>query len=203
MKALSVNYNTPDLLDRMLDGFRAMYDIPLLIVDGSDERNFRRTEAVVAKYYDIEIHHFAYNIHHGPGMAYGISQITDERIVVIDTDIVFINPGVIERMDAELPADKYGIGDVQTIDARGFNAPRGTPYLHPALMLINRSVYERFPEPIKHGAPMIRAMEAIHRSGEDLLVSAPYMTNDFREKRKIYIAHDWQGTVKRTGGYHL
>ena len=203
MRALTVNYNTPDLLDRMLSGFREMYDIPMLLVDGSDDKHYPDVLAVVEKYSDIELHHFAYNIHHGPGLAYGFSQIEDERIIVIDSDIVFINPGSIELLDAELRPDSYGIGDIQTVNSKGFNVAHGIAYLHPAFMLVNRSVVMQWPMPVKAGAPMIETMTAIHRQGADILQYAEWVTNDFRMAEKYYISHDWQGTVSRTGGYHL
>ncbi len=203
MRALTVNYNTPDLLDRMLDGFRGFYDIPMLLIDGSDEKHYPQIQDVVERYDNIEVHHFDYNIHHGGGMAYGFSQITDDRIIVIDTDIVFYNAGAIERMNDELKDESYGIGDVQTINNKGFNARVGIPYLHPAFMLVNKSVYIQYPPPIVHGAPMIKAMIAIQESKKDILQRADYITHDFRHPKKIYISHDWQGTVKRTGGYHL
>ncbi len=188
MKALSVNYNTPDLLDRMLEGFRKFYDIPMLLIDGSDEKHYPKVEKVFKQYENIEVHHFDYNIHHGGGMAYGFSQIDDEKIIVIDTDIVFYRAGAIERMNDELRDESYGIGDIQIIDKRGFNARTGIKYLHPAFMLVNKSVYIQYPPPIIHGAPMIRAMEAIHESGNDILQSADYITHDFRRpKKKLYL----------------
>ena len=200
MKALTLNYNTPDLLDRMLAGFRRFYDIEMLLVDGSDDRYYPAVEKVVEKYPDIEMHHFEFNIHHGPGMAYGFKTITDDRIIVIDTDIVFYSGGLIARMNDDLKDESYGIGDVQQINDRGFNVAKGLAYLHPAFMLVNREVVMRYPMPIKHGAPMIRAMEALQ--GE-LLQHAAYVTSDFRNVKKVYISHDWMGTVNRTGGYHL
>jgi hypothetical protein len=202
MKALTINYNTPELLDRMLSGFRKFYDIDMLLVDGSDKK-YPETLEVVNKYTGIETHHFSYNIHHGPGLAYGFSQIIDDRIIVIDTDIVFYRGGAIEMLDERLKDDSYGIGDIQTVNSTGFNVQKGIPYLHPAFMLVNRKIVIQWPMPIKHGAPMIETMTAIHQSGKDILQHAPEITNDFRNKDKYYITHDWQGTVSRTGGYHL
>lgn len=203
MKCLTVNYNTPDFLDRMLTTFRKFYDLDILVVDGSDDRFYPDVEKVVDKFYGVELHHFDYNIHHGPGLAYGFNQIGDARIMVIDSDVEFINPGGIERLDSELRDNMFGIGDVQIVDYNGFNKPKGIKYLHPAFMLVNRKELFKWPFPIKHGAPMIQTMIKIHESGKDLLQHADYVTNDFRNPQKIYIRHDWQGTVTRTGGYHL
>lgn len=40
--ALTVNYNTPDLLIGLLSSFRKFYDIPYLIVDGSESKYYER-----------------------------------------------------------------------------------------------------------------------------------------------------------------
>lgn len=56
--------------------------------------------------------------------------------------------------------------------------------------------------PIVHGAPMIETMKAIHRSGLNILQHEKWVTNDFRNKEKKYLTHDWQGTVSKYG-YNL
>jgi hypothetical protein len=208
---LTVNYNTPDLLDRMLTELRKFYDFPVIVVDGSDESHFHHTVDIVNHHNDVEMHHFNYNIHHGPGLAYGFNVIRNKRIMVIDTDIEFINGGIIERMDKELKDESYGIGDVQTVNLKGFNVTgkvipgdlSAIPYLHPAFMLVNRNRILLWPTPVKHGAPMIQTMIQIHKDKADVLQHADYVTHDFREKDKVYISHAWRGTVDKTGGYHL
>lgn len=199
MKCLTVNYNTSHLLDRMLGSFRKFYELELLVVDGSDEKHYSQVQRVAEKY-NVKIHHFGFNIHHGPGLAYGFTQLDDKRIMVIDTDVTFINAGIIERLDSELRDDMYGIGYVQIVNRAGINAPKGIKYLHPAFMLVNKKEFLKWPVPVKHGAPMIETMSAIHDAGKNLLQHAPYVANDFPNP---YIHHDWQGTVHATGGYHL
>lgn len=203
MKCLTVNYNTPELIDKMLTTFRKFYDLPLLLVDGSSEKKFEELMRVVDRFEDIEVHHFDFNIHHGRGLAYGFNQIDTERVMVIDSDIVFYRGEVIERMNTELSNDKWGIGDISIVNEKGFNVKHGIKYLHPAFMLVNKDVYEQFPSPVNHGAPMISTMKAIHESGRDLLVHAPYIYDDFAKRKRFYIEHEWKGTVSRTGGYHL
>jgi SAM-dependent methyltransferase len=77
-------------------------------------------------------------------------------------------------------------------------------YLHPACMLTNIDVVRQWPMPIKHGAPLIATMLAIHRAGRpELIGTIDWVSNDFsRDPKRVYIKHDWQGTVIRTGGYH-
>jgi len=199
ISALTVNYNTPDFLERLLISFRQFYDMPFLVVDGSGESNYKKIELFTEKY-DVEIHHFDYNIHHGPGLAYGIKYLKTEQILLLDSDLIVLHPGFVEDLQSKLRPESYGIGDVQIINDKGFNSTHGISYLHPACALINRKVALRYPLPIKHGAPMIEAMKVVDKS---LLQHEPWVTNDFRNKNKIFIIHDWQGTVKRVGGYNL
>lgn len=208
---LTVNYNTPDLLDRMLTGLRKFYDFQIIVVDGSDNEYYHQAIDVINHHNNVEMHHFNHNIHHGPGLAYGIVNIKSKRILTIDTDIEFINGGIVERMDAELKDTSYGIGDVQIVNMKGFNTSgkiipgdlSAIPYLHPAFMLINRSIALLYAPPTKHGAPMIHTMIELHKDNNNILQHADYITHDFRERNKVYISHAWRGTVDKTGGYHL
>jgi SAM-dependent methyltransferase len=71
-------------------------------------------------------------------------------------------------------------------------------------MLVNIDVMRQWPLPIKHGAPLVAAMLAIHRAGaHHLIAGLDWVAEDFsRETKRIFLRHDWQGTVIRTGGYH-
>ena len=200
--ALTVNYNTPDFLERLLKSFRQFYSIPFLVVDGSLPEYYNKIITFPDKY-KCEIHHFDYNIHHGPGMAYGIYTIKTPKILLLDSDLIVINNGFVEDLLSKLKPPSYGIGDVQTVNEVGVNTFRGIKYLHPACTLINRDIVLEYPLPIRHGAPMIEAMKAIHDSGADILQHEPWVMNDFRNKDKIFISHGWMGTVKRVGGYNL
>jgi len=201
---LTVNYNTPDFLERLLSSFRKYYDIPFVVIDGSDFYYYKKIVRFKKKY-KLEIIHFPYNIHHGPGLAFGIKYIQSEKILLLDSDLVVLKGGFVEDMESKLRSDAYGIGDIQTVNERGLNVPEGIKYLHPACALINREIVLRFPLPALNGAPMIYAMKTIHdkRLSDELLVHEPWITNDFRKSRKKFIIHDWEGTVDRTGGYHF
>lgn len=200
--ALSVNYNTPDYLQRLLESFRRFYDMPFMVIDGSDSKNYELIKDFPDKF-NIELHHFGYNIHHGPGLAYGINYIKTDQILLLDSDLVVINKGFVEDLQSKLKPESYGIGDVQTVNDKGFNVSKGISYLHPACALINRNIALKYPMPVKHGAPMIAAMKYLYDNNMDLLQHEKWVTNDFRSKNKIYVSHDWMGTVKRVGGYNL
>lgn len=201
--ALTVNYNTPDLLERLLISFRQFYDNPYLVIDGSDKLNYRKIKSYEKKF-NVRIIHFPFNIHHGPGISYGIKQITTDRILLLDSDIIVMKQGFLEDLDRKLTKTAYGIGDIQIVNNRGMNVAAGIKYLHPACALINRKIVLKYSLPILHGAPMIKAMIEIHNEGlsETMLIHEPWINNDFRKPVKLFISHEWQGTVQKTGGYH-
>jgi len=212
---LSVSYNTPDLVMRMVKSLRQFHDNEILIVDGSNKYNYDKLKDQITDQENIEIHHFAHNIHHGPGMAYGITAIDSDQILVMDSDVIVLK-GFLGLLETMLEKSGYGIGDVQLVDKAGWNIggyeraikkdeyKTGIAFLHPACMLINREVALQWPMPIKHGAPMITPMMAITEAGRtDLLQHCDWIFNDFRREPKQYISHEWQGTVKATGGYNL
>jgi glycosyltransferase involved in cell wall biosynthesis len=218
-KVLSVNYNTPDLIYAMVKSFRQFYDNEILIVDGSDKKEYEEAKVLLNEFDNIEIHHFNGNIHHGPGMGYAFNAMACDKILVIDSDVIIYKGGFLELLEAELKKESYGVGDIQRVDDRGFNIGSrkgaiglresdknelGYAYLHPAFMLINRNIAINWPLPIKHGAPMIETMKAIHNMGQErILQHCEWIHNDFRNEEKIYFRHDWMGTVNKTGGYHL
>lgn len=204
--ALTVNYNTPELLESLLKSFRMFYNIPHLIIDGSDIMNFQRIKDFPQRF-NVQIIHFDYNIHHGGGMAYGFQEIKTEQIILLDSDVRILKPGFIEDLQSKLRPDSYGIGDISFINRDGINCTNGIKYLHPSCALINREVALKYPLPVRHGAPMIRTMEAINDSGLDILQHEYWLAEDLKhsyhkdesELKRNYIVHEWRGTVNKTG----
>jgi glycosyltransferase involved in cell wall biosynthesis len=219
IKVLSINYNTPDLIYAMVKSFRQFYNNEILIVDGSDKKEYDEAKVLLSEFDGVEIHHFNSNIHHGPGMGYAFNAMDCDKIMVIDSDVIIYKGGFLELLESMLMPEDYGVGDIQRVDDRGFNiGPRkgavglreselneqGYAYLHPAFMLINRNIAINWPMPIKHGAPMIETMKHINNMGQErILQHCDFVHNDFRNEPKIYFRHDWMGTVSRTGGYNL
>lgn len=227
--ALTVSYNTPEYLERLLSSFRKFYDIPYLVIDGSDEENYNKIKDF-DKRFNVELLHFNYNIHHGPGMTYGLNYIKTDQVLLVDSDIIVHGGGWLEMMERELRPDAYGIGDIQQeyflknvikkthIRGHVSKLPRTKrvvsekvwiPYLHPVLALVNREVVLRFRPPFKGGAPLIHAMEDIWRAGksDELLQCATYIKKDLWEHTCKYVQHnhnhEGMGTVVSTNGYHL
>lgn len=207
---VSVSYNSAELIDDLLSSFRRFYANPVTIIDGSSAEYVRAIEAVCAQYPDVRFIHFDYNIHHGPGMAWAYQNLDLQGpVLVLDSDVYVLNPGLMEALATELKPGMYGVGYVNHVNEGGFDVDYeqgAVRYLHPACMLCNIEVVRQWPMPLKHGAPNIEAMLAIHRAGRhDLIAGIPWVKDDFSRtfEHKHYLRHDWQGTVTRTGGYHL
>jgi hypothetical protein len=200
--ALTVNYNTPDLLENLLSSFRKFYDIDFLVIDGSNELNYEKIKGFANKY-NATIIHFNFNIHHGPGMDYGIRNIKTEQILLLDTDVEILRGGFIEDLQTKLLPESYGIGCVGTVNENGVDAPTGYRYLHPSCALINRDVVLKYPMPVRHGAPMIEAMKARAPVQHEQWV-ADDLVHSFKKDtlNNKFIIHLWSGTC-RMGGMNL
>lgn len=209
---ISVSYNSAELIDDLLRSLRAHYRNPVTIIDGSDAAHYPAIEAVCARYPAVRFIHFDYNIHHGPGMAWAFQNLPLQGpVLVLDSDIQIVKPGFLENMLAALAPDMYGVGYVNHVNEGGFDVDYeqgAIRYLHPACMLVNIEVLRQWPLPTRHGAPMTEAMRALHRAGRDQLVQGlAWLKQDFQSDsasaERHYLRHDWQGTVRRSGGYHL
>lgn len=217
--ALTVNYNTPEYLERLLKSFREHYDIPYYVLDGSDRDKYEKIVDFPKKY-GIKLIHFDYNIHHGPGMAYGIKNIKTQQLLFIDSDMIILNNGWLDMMKDTLGRNDYGTGDIQkeyymikdgnNKDKKGKQAYKKLwiDYLHPALALVNKDVVIRYPMPIKGGAPLINAMYGIYLMNQGHIIKrSQWLTDDFWDHKGLYVQHnhnyEGMGTVKKTGGYHL
>ncbi len=207
---ISVSYNSAELIEDLLSSFRRHYANPVTIIDGSSPEHVPAIEAVCANYPSVRFIHFDYNIHHGPGMAWAFLNLDLQGpVLVLDSDVYVLNPGLIEALAVILKPGMYGVGYVTHVNEGGFDVPYedgALRYLHPACMLCNIEVVREWPMPTKHGAPNIEPMLAIHRAGRnDLIEGVQWVKEDFArsDAPKHYLRHDWQGTVLRTGGYHL
>lgn len=207
---ISVSYNSVELVDDLLGSFRKHYRNHVTIIDGSSSECVSDIAAVCAKHVDVRFIHFDYNIHHGPGMAWAYQNLSlSGPVLVLDSDVVIVNSGLIEALADELKPGMYGVGYLNHVNEGGFDVDYtvgAIRYLHPACMLCNIEVVRQWPMPTKHGAPNIEPMLAIHRAGKhELIAGIQWLKEDFSPtfQPKNYLRHDWQGTVVRTGGYHL
>jgi hypothetical protein len=207
---ISVSYNSAELVEELLVSFRRHYANPVTIIDGSSAEHVPAIAAACARHPEVKFIHFDYNIHHGPGMAWAYQNLELQGpVLVLDSDVIVLKPGLLEALVAELKPGMYGVGYVNHVNEGGFDVTYeqgAVRYLHPACMLCNIDVVRQWPMPTKHGAPNIEPMLAIHRAGQHQLIEGiAWVKDDFSLtfEPKHYLRHDWQGTVKRTGGYHL
>ncbi|MBB4844068.1 SAM-dependent methyltransferase [Paucibacter oligotrophus] len=206
---VTVSYNAPELLQGLLGSLRRFYPNTVHVVDGSDEQHLPRIREVVAQFERVELHAMGYNIHHGPGMAWAIDHLgLQGRVLFMDTDVAVLQAGFIESLDEALRPGDYGAGGVAHVNREGFDIAYGygaVPYLHPPCMLCNIEVMQQWPRPVKHGAPMVAPMLALHDAGQSgLLRKVDWAMNDvLMGTRKVYIDHFGKGTSSATGGYHL
>jgi SAM-dependent methyltransferase len=206
---VTVSYNSPELLFGLLSSFRKFYRNPIHIVDGSEPEPLKKIRDIAAGFENVHLHAMEYNIHHGPGLAWAIQNLNlSGPVLFMDTDIVVLKEGFIESLQETLRPGDYGVGGVEYVNRDGFDieyAYGAIAYLHPPCMLCNVEVMREWPLPIKHGAPMIEPMRALHDAGKsDLLRSLDWARNDvLMGTSKIFIDHIGKGTSTATGGYHL
>ena len=207
---VAVSYNSPELVLGLLSSFREFYPHnPIHIVDGSEPAHLSKIREVVAGFEGVQLHAMEYNIHHGPGMAWAIQNLgLSGPVLFLDTDVAIVKAGFIEEMLAVLQPGDYGVGGVAYVNRDGFDieyAYGAVPYLHPPCMLCNVDVMRQWPMPVKHGAPMVAPMLAMHDANRSELVrNIDWCMNDvLMGTEKVYIDHFGKGTSTRTGGYHL
>lgn len=186
MEILTVHYKTPDLLERLIKSIRAFTDITIRVIDGSDEEHYIRQTAMVCSWYDnINLEQLGYNIHHGRGLHYAISNSTSDWLLAVDSEVQLLQ-GIIEAFQFEKPLE----GFCCEVNNDGLNVSKGILYLHPELLLIKPSWYNNQPHKfIHHGAP---AIEVMKNNGNDV---KHCMDEDYK---KLYI-RGGRGTVNRFG----
>ncbi|SDH50056.1 MULTISPECIES: methyltransferase domain-containing protein [unclassified Duganella] len=204
---ITVSYNAPDLIEALLRTLRQFYSNRVYVIDGSNPDVAEQIRAITDSHDNVEFIPFGYNIHHGPGLAWAINHLgLSGEVLFLDSDVEILKAGFLESLHEHLRPGMYGVGNTQLVNEQGYDRPQdgAVRYLHPACMLTNIEVVRQWPLPIKHGAPLIPTMLAIHAAGaHDLIGLVPWVHDDFaKEPKRHFIKHDWQGTVIRTGGYH-
>ncbi len=200
---ITVSYNTPELVERLVASFRKYYSNSIHIVDGSNTEKYDDLHQACAKFKNLTIHHFDYNIHHGPGMAWALNNLQlNEQVLILDSDIEIVKNGFLESLQQSLRPEHYGVGYLNVVDEAGFelkDGSQGITYLHPACMLCNLSVLKQWPLPTRHGAPLFRPMKALHDTDQShLVIEVPWVRDDLQSKDPPnYIRHLWKGTVKK------
>lgn len=209
---ITVCFNTPDLINDLVKSIRQFYKNKIYIIDGSDTEISNQISCNLAIEKNIEQIKFNFNIHHGPGMAWAIDNLDLPEIALfIDSDMFILRNGFLEDMLSALETNMYGVGRVQPVNIDGFDIKEDVkgsiqiPYLHPALMLCNTQVMKEWPRPIKHGAPMVKAMTALHNANKShLLKHIQWVDDDIHQTpNPSFVVHAGRGTVLNSGSYNL
>lgn len=190
MKILTVHYKTPDLIYRQYESIRQFYPfIKYEVIDGSDDGN-KYFEDLEKKDNNFNIKRFGYNIHHGPGMDYGIKNSECDNIVILDSDVwlkknfldIFTDnfDGIAKGM--KILINNEGVSNVQKNHNNNNNFIY--PYIHPYCMLINKKEYLKYKPFNKHGAPCMDFMIDVYEKNKtDLLINFPIEEYVNLEKR--------------------
>ena len=185
MEIVSVNYNTPDYIDRLITSIRQYYDYPIRIIDGSTEP-YRQQLKDISNNRNVSLNLFDYNIHHGRGLHHAISTSTEDWVLCVDSEVQILQ-GMFECFKLKKPLE----GFCCNVDQHGMNTPvGGITYLHPELLAVNVEWYnnQQF-KFIHHGAPAIVIMGGCSADVKECMDE---------EHRKLYI-RGGRGTVNRFG----
>ena len=220
IEIISVNYNTPDLIDRLVGSvIEKEGNYPIHIIDGSDKQQYKdELVDVMLKHgkqnNNMRITQMDYNIHHGRGMDYGVCDSEYEWVMIIDSDNFIIQPTIDKIMQAVKENDKsicayhcwtniFGISQGRNPTKEGV-----IMYYHPALFLIKKDFYINLKENnagfIHHGAPCIKMMQYLHYNklsevvGITLADACGIHVKDYGQ----YVNLGSRGTVNRFG-YNL
>jgi glycosyltransferase involved in cell wall biosynthesis len=209
IEIITINYNTPDLVERLIRSVREIEgNYPIRVIDGSDTLEFQSgTSRLCTLYEDVITVRMGWNIHHGRGINYALKTSMYEWCLIIDSDNYLQQP-VIEKMMSLATGEKKIVGWEMTVNSEGLNDPDGFPYFHPQLLLFNTAYYHglipRGVQFIHHGAPAIRIMQYLfvnglsHRVGIDMFEGLGIDKADIGK----YTVLKNRGTVNRFG-YNL
>lgn len=188
------NYKTPDLIKRLVEGLLERYpQVRLLLIDnGSDDASTKYVRKMARSKYNIRAILNQINTGHGPAMHQGIGICETRLVCLIDSDCVIQRKGALEYLAAPFSDSQvYATGEKLLVDAGGNTRKKGTPYIHPSRLMIDRLKYWKLPPFNHHGAPVAANMFGVAKAGY-ILVDLP--------KVDEYIHHPGHGLVK--GGAH-
>jgi glycosyltransferase involved in cell wall biosynthesis len=140
----------------------------VVIVDGSDDRKkAKEVKAIANADPHVMLHALGHNIHHGPGLVYGMNRIKHDYVFMIDTDDEIVNSDIFKRMFELMGEKTYAVGSMVLVDddCKPRSENRYIPYIYPAGMLVNRNEFFKYPLPIVHDGPFIKTMKAIFKAG--------------------------------------
>lgn len=180
--ALIVNYNTPKLLSDAVHSIRNFYNVPIMVVDGSEPLKHEQMMEMISDI-DVKVERVSHNITHGPGLKYGMDRIQTQYVMTMDSDAQMVKRGFLETCLSSMDEQSYGAGMV----LNGLPWDKNAKYLHPFFALMQMSIVRTYNLPIKHGAPMKTTMEQIQSKGIQHILKN---IENIRE----FVRHKWRGT---------
>ena len=156
MEILTVNYNTPALVDRLIKSVKSVCDLPIRVIDGSDRLPYSEDIKTVCNQDNVVLEQMGWNLHHGPSMHRALTESKYEWALIMDSDCELLE-GMLEKFHYT----HFYEGFACWVNNGGINVPKGQGilYIHPEILLVNVEKYRQSPyKMIKHGAPCIDAM---------------------------------------------
>lgn len=194
VEILVVSYNKSNLIQQLIQSyFKYNYNkYKLHIIDGSIIKEEKEKIKEICKNNNIKLTLFDYNIHHGPGLHYGILKSDSTYLFLMDSDALFIKEGLIEKLLIEIE-NHFGIGKIEYVNKDGWNVEKSNNsinYLHPNCCLISKEKYLSNYSLRLHGAPFITTMSKLNTTLKEFI--------DLNN----YVNRGTQGTCKEFG-YNL
>jgi hypothetical protein len=211
--AITVSYNTPELLKTAYTSFRRWHPtMKLTIVDGSPKNSECRR--YVNSIQDPHITKMLppKNIGHGIGMHLALMSINileTPFALLFDSDTELMKSPV-SAMLREFKEDTYGVGYIEKTGLDGYEygahkhhrGQASMRYLHPYFQLISVSKYRQFHPYVHHGAPCYLAMLDLHKRGlGNTVISFPGLGHTAGKgwtwtgnPNLPYVKHDTRGT---------
>ncbi len=187
-----VHYQTPDLLGPAVASFRSKYpERPLLVIDnGSTDGSAQFVQGLSQGDAALRVRLLGTNMHHGPAMDLALREAEQDLVFFLDSDTVTREGGFLDDMaDIASRPSVLAVGQVVTVDGRGFAAPDGIRVPASAYMMVNREVYGQLPPFIHHGLPVLGTCKAAADQG--------FTVESFPVEH--YVDHLGRGTASRFG----
>ena len=187
---VTANYKTPDLIKRLVEGLLRHYpQVRLLLIDnGSKDASTEYIRKMATSKHNIQVILNKINVGHGPAMHQGIGCCETPLVCLIDSDCIIQKAGGLELLAAPFSdPEVYATGERLLVDPGGNTRNKGTPYVHPSRLMIDRKKYRKLPPFNHHGAPVAANMFGAAKAGY-VLVNVPEINK--------YMHHPGQGLIK-------
>ena len=216
IEILTVNYNTPDLIDRMIKSVCEIEgDYPIRIIDGSDKEPFKsKIIEICDKYENVKLEQQGWNIHHGRGLDLGVSTSNYEWVILMDSDGFISQPIIEKTYNCAIENNKMMVGRSVYVNTAGISEGRKYSiqhpirYFHASYLLFNKNYYLELKKQnagfIHHGAIAIKMMIYLYMNGLSDKVGIDiweYLQIPDNEMDN-YFHYGGRGTVNRFG-YNL